>query len=155
VTSAVVFVQIFFLAAIQYLELWPQATSVMYNRVVDLMLEHIAEVGDRCNIVCGTHNETGALHAAGRLAELSIPPHSDRVVFGQIYGMADQISVPLAAAGFTVYKSVPFGPLGEVLPYLSRRAAENRVVLAGARREQELLWREIRRRFSPASLAAA
>ena len=103
-TSAVVFVQIFFLAAIHYLELWPQATSVMYNRVVDLMLEHIAEVGDRCNIVCGTHNETGALHAAGRLAELSIPPHSDRVVFGQIYGMADQISVPLAAAGFTVYK---------------------------------------------------
>ena len=36
------------------------------------------------------------------------------VVFGQIYGMAEQISVPLAMAGFTVYKSVPYGPLTEV-----------------------------------------
>ena len=57
--------------------------------------------------------------------------------------MAEQISIPLAAAGFTVYKSVPYGPLTEVLPYLSRRAAENKVVLAGARREQELLVKEI------------
>ena len=86
------------------------------------------------------------------------------MVFGQIYGMAEQISIPLvlvistffhiltlaliqAAAGFTVYKSVPYGPLTEVLPYLSRRAQENRVVLAGARREQELLIKEIRRRL--------
>ena len=61
--------------------------------------------------------------------------------------MAEQISIPLAAAGFTVYKSVPYGPLTEVLPYLSRRAAENKVVLAGARREQELLIKEIRRRM--------
>ena len=79
--------------------------------------------------------------------------------------MAEQISIPLvkfpsknllvlrcfdcdqAAAGFTVYKSVPYGPLTEVLPYLSRRAQENRVVLAGARREQELLIKEIRRRL--------
>ena len=30
--------------------------------------------------------------------------------------------------------------------HLSRRAQENRVVLAGARREQELLLKEIRRR---------
>ena len=86
-------------------------------------------------------------------------------MFGQIYGMAEQISIPLVrfpfkkllvpqyfdcdqvAAGFTVYKSVPYGPLTEVLPYLSRRAQENRVVLAGARREQELLIKEIRRRL--------
>jgi len=124
-----------------------EATGQMYNDVVDFMTEHISKVGDRCNIVCGTHNEAGALHAASRLTELSIEPKSDRVVFGQIFGMADQISVPMAAAGLTVYKSVPYGPLGEVLPYLSRRAAENRVVLAGARREQEMLGKELKRRI--------
>jgi len=123
-----------------------EATGEMYNNVVDFMLNHIATAGDACNIVCGTHNEAGAIHAARKLQELGICPGSGQVVFGQIYGMADQISVPLATAGFTVYKSVPYGPLGEVLPYLSRRAAENRVVLSGARREQELLRKEIRRR---------
>ena len=88
-----------------------EATGEMYNRVVDLLTAHIAEVGDRCHIVCGTHNEAGARHAAARLAQLGIDPASDRVVFGQIYGMADQISVPMAAAGLTVYKSVHYGPL--------------------------------------------
>eukprot|EP00090_Calanus_glacialis_P005915 TRINITY_DN14627_c0_g1_i1.p1 TRINITY_DN14627_c0_g1~~TRINITY_DN14627_c0_g1_i1.p1 ORF type:complete len:474 (-),score=127.41 TRINITY_DN14627_c0_g1_i1:305-1726(-) len=123
-----------------------EETGEMYNRVVDYLLNHISTVGDRCNIVCGTHNEAGAIHVATTLTNLGIDPGSGQVVFGQIYGMADQISVPLASAGFTVYKSVPYGPLGEVLPYLSRRAAENRVVLAGARREQELLRKEIKRR---------
>jgi len=123
-----------------------EATGEMYNRVVEYLAKHIAAVGDRCNIVCGTHNEAGAIHAAATLSKVGIAPGSGQVVFGQIYGMADQISVPLAAAGYTVYKSVPYGPLGEVLPYLSRRAAENRVVLAGARREQELLIKEIKRR---------
>ena len=56
-----------------------------------------------------------------------------------------QILFP-AAAGFTVYKSVPYGPLDEVLPYLSRRAAENRVVLSGARKELQLLSAELKRR---------
>ena len=55
-----------------------------------------------------------------------------------------------ANAGYTVYKSVPYGPMDEVLPYLSRRAAENRSVMAGARRERDLLVAEIKRRFKPA-----
>ena len=45
-----------------------------------------------------------------------------------------------------MYKSVPNGPLDEVLPYLSRRAAENRVVLSGARKELQLLSAELKRR---------
>ena len=49
-----------------------------------------------------------------QLVSLGLPVKDGPVVFGQIYGMADQISVPLAAAGFTVYKSVPYGPLTEV-----------------------------------------
>ena len=53
----------------------------------------------------------------------------------------------LANEGYTVYKSVPYGTIEEVLPYLSRRVAENRSVLAGARKERQLLSSEIRRRL--------
>ena len=46
-----------------------------------------------------------------------------------------------------MYKSVPFGPLNTLLPYFARRAAENRVVLQGTRKEQELLRAELERRI--------
>lgn len=54
---------------------------------------------------------------------------------------------PLAKANYNVYKSIPYGPLLEVLPYFSRRAAENRAVLSGARKERQLLKAELRRRI--------
>ena len=57
------------------------------------------------------------------------------------------ISFSLANQGFTVYKSVPYGTMEDVLPYLSRRVAENRSVLAGARKERDLLSAEICRRL--------
>lgn len=46
-----------------------------------------------------------------------------------------------------MYKSIPYGSLEEVIPYLIRRAQENQSVLRGARREWELLSQELRRRL--------
>ncbi|GFY68283.1 proline dehydrogenase [Trichonephila inaurata madagascariensis] len=58
-------------------------------------------------------------------------------------------SYPLAERGFAVYKSVPYGSLVEVLPYLARRALENKGVLDGARKEHALLVKELRTRLLP------
>lgn len=56
-------------------------------------------------------------------------------------------TLPAGQAGYAVYKSIPYGSLEEVIPYLIRRAQENRSVLRGARRERELLSQELRRRL--------
>ena len=46
-----------------------EATGEMYNRVVDMLMTHIARVGqDKCNIVCATHNEAAARHAATKVS---------------------------------------------------------------------------------------
>ncbi|KAG5651290.1 hypothetical protein H0H81_009207 [Sphagnurus paluster] len=75
-----------------------------------------------------------------------------RVAMGQLYGMADDLTDYLAAHTTCstpfVIKYVPYGVLSEVMPYLSRRATENRSVLGegGAARERARAGREIWRR---------
>ena len=46
-----------------------------------------------------------------------------------------------------MYKSVPYGPVGEALAYLARRANENRDVVKRTEKERSLLKEELKKRI--------
>ncbi|KAG0151408.1 hypothetical protein CROQUDRAFT_667965 [Cronartium quercuum f. sp. fusiforme G11] len=93
-----------------------------------------------------------------------------RLMFAQLYGMADQLTSTLSelltspiATGSGgrypglqpfVHKYLPFGSVSEVMPYLARRAEENQSILrdsegrtGGAGMERRLVGAELRRRM--------
>lgn len=128
-----------------------EKTSEMYHRCLDYILEEIKH-SPKVNVMVASHNEDTVKFTLRRMMELGIHPSEKKVYFGQLLGMCDQITFPLGQAGFPVYKYVPYGPVDEVLPYLSRRALENRGFIQRAKRERELLWREVKRRLLAGSL---
>ncbi|XP_065760362.1 proline dehydrogenase 1, mitochondrial isoform X2 [Muntiacus reevesi] len=128
-----------------------EATSAVYHRCLDYVLEELKH-NARAAVMVASHNEDTVRFTLRRMEELGLHPADRQVYFGQLLGMCDQISFPLGQAGFLVYKYVPYGPVMEVLPYLSRRALENSGVMKGAQRERQLLWQELKRRLCTGSL---
>ena len=78
-----------------------------------------------------------------RMNDLRIPKSAGTVSFGQLLGMGDHLTYPLGASGYQVYKVIPYGPVGNVVPYLLRRAQENSSAMVNADRERQLLNREV------------
>ncbi|XP_066434004.1 hydroxyproline dehydrogenase-like [Eleutherodactylus coqui] len=123
------------------------ATNTSYQRSLDKLLDLIGQGDQRYNLIIASHNEESVLHAVRRIAELGVDRSSGAVCFGQLLGMCDHVSLTLGQAGYLVYKSIPYGSVDSVLPYLVRRAQENQSVLQGIRKERDLLRRELSRRL--------
>jgi proline dehydrogenase len=119
-----------------------QATDDNYDAAVDYMMKHI----DSMAIFAGTHNEDSSYKLMEMLKANNISINDQRIWFGQLYGMSDNISYNLAAHGYNVAKYLPFGPVRDVMPYLIRRAEENTSVAGQTSRELNLLKTERERR---------
>ncbi len=117
-------------------------TDADYNKALELCFEN----KDIVSLCAGTHNEESSYLLAKLIDSNNIDKSDSRFWFAQLYGMSDHISFNLAKAGFNVAKYLPYGPVREVLPYLSRRAQENTSVKGQAGRELSLIMKEIKRR---------
>ena len=119
-----------------------EATDENYNAAVKYMVDNI----DSMSIFEGTHNESSTYFLMNLMEEKGLRTNDDRIWFGQLYGMSDNISYNLAANGYNVAKYLPFGPVKDVMPYLIRRAEENTSVAGQTSRELAMIKAERDRR---------
>lgn len=122
------------------------STDKDYNEAVKFCIDNIESIAT----VVATHNEESNLFACELLEQKGLPLNHPHVHFSQLYGMSDNITFNLAKAGFSVSKYVPFGPIGDVVPYLMRRAQENSSVSGQTGRELALIKKELARRTGKA-----
>jgi len=149
-------------------------TDNTYNASVGVILsslktDRLANDTPCVSVLFGTHNQDSCNVVLNGLVDrgladreitesgsrIRIPKQvADRVSFGQLLGMRDELTQYLVdtviAPSPIVLKYIPYGALHEVIPYLARRAVENNSVLGGtggAADERRIAGAELRKRL--------
>ncbi|KAG6398439.1 hypothetical protein SASPL_139899 [Salvia splendens] len=122
-----------------------QNTHACYNECADFMLEQISRGSG--SLVLATHNMESGKMAAKKAVDYRIEKESKRLHCAQLYGMADALSFGMKNAGFRVSKYLPYGPVDQIIPYLLRRAEENRGILSASSFDRSLMRNELIRRL--------
>ncbi len=117
-------------------------TDKNFNSAIDLMFNNI----DSVDFFIASHNEFSTFKTVELMKKHGIKENDEKVWFGQLYGMGDNISFNLASKGYNVAKILPFGPVENLMPYLIRRAQENSSVEGQSNRELDLINAELFRR---------
>lgn len=118
------------------------ASDQNYNDGIDFVLANLEKV----SAFFGTHNETSTELVMDKMKAKGIDNSDRRIYFGQLYGMSDNITFYLADKKYNVAKYLPYGPVKDVVPYLTRRAQENTSVAGQTGRELGLIEKELQRR---------
>ncbi|OBT84377.1 hypothetical protein VE02_07883 [Pseudogymnoascus sp. 03VT05] len=153
-----------------------EETDASFNgglqKTLALIAEQVKNTGQsEIGAVFATHNSISidiGIHLLVKHGLAERKPGNDKLVvskevagsiaFAQLYGMKDDLTNRITGSittdgGFPlVVKSMSYGDLKECLPFLARRATENKAVLegrGGAAAERIRLGREIRRRLLP------
>lgn len=123
-----------------------QPDKLSADRDYDLGVEFCVEKRERIALCAGTHNELSCYSLVVLMEKHNIQKNDPNFYFAQLYGMSDNMSNNLAAAGYNVAKYVPYGAIKDVMPYLMRRADENTAIAGQSSREYLLIQKEIERR---------
>ncbi|SEG53740.1 L-proline dehydrogenase [Halpernia humi] len=119
-----------------------QATDDNFDAGIDFTLNNLG----RISAFFGTHNEKSTELVMDKMKEKGLQNNDPHIYFGQLYGMSDNISFVLGEMGYNVAKYLPYGPVKDVVPYLTRRAQENTSVAGQTGRELALISKELKRR---------
>ncbi len=123
-----------------------QASKDETDRDFDLALAYCAKNIQSIAFCCASHNEASNAYLCELIDKLGIERDHPHIYFSQLYGMGDHLSFNLADARYNVAKYIPYGPIKEVIPYLSRRAQENTSASGSMSREFKLLKTEMKNR---------
>ncbi len=123
-----------------------QATDTNYNKCLTHLLEQVPQ-NPRLSIIVASHNKQSVQLAVNKMNHLKLSKSNGRIAFGQLLGMGDHLTYPLARSGYIANKVIVYGTLDDVVPFLSRRAQENRSLMINADKEREIYEQELKRRF--------
>lgn len=121
-----------------------EETDKSYNDALRFCLERINKI----SVFSGTHNEESNYLMIDLMKEYNIEKNDKRVFSSQLYGMSDNITFNLANAGYNVSKYMPFGDVKTTIPYLLRRADENKSIGNQISRELSLINQAIKIRLN-------
>ncbi|MDC3153607.1 proline dehydrogenase family protein [Bacteroidota bacterium] len=119
-----------------------EKTDEDFNNALKICIHNL----DIVSICCATHNEKSTNLLIDLIKQNSILAFDKRVYFSQLFGMSDNITSFLAENKFNVAKYLPYGPVKDLIPYITRRAEENKSIKGQMNRELQQLKKEISNR---------
>ena len=117
-------------------------TDKAYDDALAFCIEHI----DKMGVFSGTHNANSTTHLMELMEKHNLDKDDKRIYFSQLYGMSDNLTFKLGELKYNVNKYIPYGPIKLVMPYLLRRASENKSIQGQTSREFEMIKSEMKRR---------
>ncbi|EFJ44944.1 proline dehydrogenase/oxidase [Volvox carteri f. nagariensis] len=121
-----------------------EQTHASFDGCLEVLLGAVK--AGRAEVMMGSHNQASVEAAVAAMSKLGLEPEDAPVYFGQLMGMADNLSFTLGHHGYKVFKYCPYGSVEKVIPYLLRRVNENQYILKGGKQDVALLWAELWRR---------
>jgi len=119
-----------------------EKTDEDFNNALKICVQNL----DFVSFCCATHNDKSTNLLIDLVKQNNILISDKRIYFSQLFGMSDNITSTLAENKFNVAKYLPYGPVKDLIPYLTRRAEENKSIKGQMNRELLQLKKEISNR---------